>query len=188
MSELQALRQQLKRLSLHTTASVLDEEVDKAIKAQAGYSAFLEQLVADELAAKAGRSINARIAKARFPVIRTLESFDFSYQPDLPVALIKELARLEFLERAENIVLVGPPGTGKSHLATALALKACEARKRVLFAYVPTLLDHLVATTVDRSLGRRHPRPPPPAPPYHRHARSQLPHERQAPLRPLGGT
>lgn len=155
MSELQALRQQLKRLSLHTMADVLEEEVDKAIKAQDGYTAFLERLVAGELAAKADRSINARIAKARFPTLRTMESFDFSFQPDLPVALFKELARLEFLERAENVILVGPPGTGKSHLATALALAACQARKRVLFAYVPVLLDQLVAATVDRSLGRR---------------------------------
>ncbi|MGQ9595694.1 MAG: IS21-like element helper ATPase IstB [Anaerolineae bacterium] len=155
MSELQALRQQLKRLSLHTMADILEEEVAKAIKAQTGYSALLERLVAEELAAKADRSINARIAKARFPAIRTLEAFDFSFQPDLPVALIKELARLEFLERAENVILVGPPGTGKTHLASALALKACQARKRVLFSYVPTLLDQLVAATVDRSLGRR---------------------------------
>jgi DNA replication protein DnaC len=155
MSELQVLREQLKRLSLHTIAAVLDDEVDKATKAQAGYTAFLERLVAEELAAKADRSINARIAKARFPTIRTLEAFDFSYQPDLPVALIKELARLEFLEKAENVIMVGPPGTGKTHLATALALKACQARKRALFTYVPTLLDQLVAATVDRSLGRR---------------------------------
>ncbi len=70
----------------------------------------------------------------------------------MPVPLIKELARLEFLEKAENVVLVGPPGTAKTHLATALALKACQARKRVLFAYVPTLLDQWVAATVDCSL------------------------------------
>lgn len=155
MREPQGLKQQLKRLSLHTMAAVLEEELNKAIKAQTSYAAFLERLVAEELAAKTDRSVNARIAKARFPTIRTLEAFDFSYQPDLPVALIKELARLDFLEKAENVVLVGPPGTGKSHLATALALKACEARKRVLFAYVPTLLDQLVAATVDGSLGRR---------------------------------
>lgn len=155
MSELQGLKQQLKRLSLHTMAAMLEEELNKAIKAQAGYTAFLERLVGEELAAKTDRSINARVAKARFPAIRTLEAFDFSYQPDLPVAVIKELARLEFLEKAENVVLVGPPGTGKGHLATGIALKACEARKRVLFAYVPTLLDQLVAATVDGSLGRR---------------------------------
>jgi len=68
------------------------------------------------------------------------------------------------------------------------AMKQVQVEIDRLFAYMPTLLDHLVATTMDRSLGRRHPRPPPLSLSYHRHARSQLSHERQAPLRPLGGT
>lgn len=155
MGELTHLQQDLKRLGLHTVAALLETEVDKAIKSQASYTAFLQRLVEEELAAKADRSINARIAKARFPAIRTLEAFDFAFQPELPVALIKELARLDFLDRAENLCAVGPPGTGKTHLLTALAIKACEARKRVLFAHAPALLDHLVACTVDGSLGRR---------------------------------
>jgi len=155
MGELTHLQEDLKRLGLHTMAAMLKAEVDKAIKSQASYTAFLQRLVEEELAAKADRSINARIAKARFPAIRTLEAFDFGFQPELPVALIKELARLDFLDRAENLCAVGPPGTGKTHLLTALAIKACEARKRVLFTHAPALLDHLVACTVDGSLGRR---------------------------------
>ena len=155
MGELQHLQQQLQRLGLRTMARVLEEEVAKASKSQAGYTVFLERLVEEELVDKTDRSINARLAKARFPVIRTLEAFDFSYQPGLPVTLIKELARLDFLERAENLVLVGPPGTGKTMLATGLAVKACQARKRVLFTHAPTLLEQMIAATVDRSLGRR---------------------------------
>jgi len=155
MGELTHLQEDLKRLGLHTIAAMLQVEVDKAIKSQASYTAFLQRLIEEELTAKADRSINARIAKARFPAIRTLEAFDFGFQPELPVALIKELARLDFLDRAENLCAVGPPGTGKTHLLTALAIKACEARKRVLFTHAPALLDHLVACTVDGSLGRR---------------------------------
>jgi DNA replication protein DnaC len=155
MGELQHLQQQLQRLGLRTMAQVLEDEVAKATKSQAGYTAFLERLVEEELVDKTDRSINARLAKARFPVIRTLEAFDFSYQPGLPVTLIKELARLDFLERAENLVLVGPPGTGKTMLATGLAVKACQARKRVLFTHAPTLLEQMIAATVDHSLGRR---------------------------------
>ena len=155
MGEMTHLQENLKRLGLHTVATILESEVDKAIKSQTGYTAFLERLVEDELVAKVDRSINARIAKARFPVIRTLDAFDFGFQPELPVALIKELARLDFLSRAENICAVGPPGTGKTHLLTALALKACEGRKRVLFTQATALLDQLVACTVDGSLGRR---------------------------------
>jgi len=155
MGDLTHLQEDLKRLGLHTMATVVGTEVDKAIKSQASYTAFLERLVEEELVAKADRSINARIAKAGFPAIRTLDAFDFGFQPGLAVAVVKELAGLDFLDRAENICAVGPPGTGKSHLLIGLAIKACEARKRVLFTHAPTLLDHLVACTVDGSLGRR---------------------------------
>lgn len=155
MGEMAYLKENLKRLGMNTVAAILETEVDKAIKSQASYTAFLGRLVEEELAAKVDRSINARIAKARFPAIRTLESFELGFQSDLPIALIKELARLDFLDRAENICAVGPPGTGKTHLLTALALKACEARKRVLFTQATALLDQLVACTVDGSLGRR---------------------------------
>ena len=155
MGEMAYLKENLKRLGMNTVAAILETEVDKAIKSQASYTAFLGLLVEEELVAKVDRSVNARIAKARFPAIRTLESFQFGFQPELPVAFIKELARLDFLDRAENICAVGPPGTGKTHLLTALALKACEARKRVLFTQASVLLDQLVACTVDGSLGRR---------------------------------
>lgn len=155
MGEITHLQEDLRRLGLNTMAAMVGVEVDKAIKSQASYTAFLQRLVEEELVAKADRSINARIAKARFPVIRTLEAFDFGFQPGLPVALVKELAGLDFLDRAENICAIGPPGTGKTHLLTGLAIKACEARKRVLFTHAPALLDHLVASTVDGSLGKR---------------------------------
>lgn len=155
MGELAHLQGQLKRLGLRTVAALLEAEVARATQSQMSYTTFLQRLVEEEAAAKADRSINARIAKARFPAIRTLEGFDFSFQPGLPVTLIKELARLDFLDRAENVCAVGPPGTGKSHLLSALAIKACQARKRVLFTHAPALLEHLLAATVDGSLGRR---------------------------------
>ena len=113
MSEILALQQQLKQLRLHTMATMLDAAVTKAVKTKAGYSAFLEGLVQEELAVKTDRSINARIGKAKFPVLRTLESFDFSWDQELPVPLIKELAGLAFVERAENAVLVGRPAPAK---------------------------------------------------------------------------
>jgi DNA replication protein DnaC len=155
MGEMVHLQEDLKRLGLHTMAAIIDQEVGKAIKSQASYTAFLQRLVEEELVAKTDRSVNARIAKARFPAIRTLEAFDFGFQPQLAVAQVKELAGLDFLDRAENLCAVGPPGTGKTHLLIGLAMKACQARKRVLFTHAPALLDTLVACTVDGSLGRR---------------------------------
>jgi DNA replication protein DnaC len=154
-TDLDRLRGSLKRLGLHTIADVFERQAQKAAKTKQSYVGFLGSLVEEELAAKTDRSINARIARARFPAIRTLEAFDCAFQPSIPAALIRELAELGFLERAENLLLVGPPGVGKSHLAIALGIKACASHKRVLFRPVPDLLDELVAATVDQTLVAR---------------------------------
>lgn len=154
-TEMERLRTSLKRLNLHTMADVFEREAQKAAKTKQSYVGFLAHLVDEELAAKADRSINARIARARFPAIRTLEAFDFAFQPSLPAPLIRELAELGFLARAENLLFLGPPGVGKSHLAIALGLRACAAHKRVLFRPVPDLLEELVAATVDQTLSAR---------------------------------
>lgn len=152
MTETERLREQLKRLALHTMASMFEVEAEKASKSQTSYTAFLAKLVDEEMVAKTDRSINARIAKAKFPAIKTIEAFDFDFQPGLSQRRFRELAALGFLDQATNVVLAGPPGTGKTHLAIALGLKACQAKKRVLFTQTASLLDHLVAATVDRSL------------------------------------
>lgn len=154
-TDTERLRASLKRLGLPMMADVCEREAQKAAKAKQSYIGFLAHLVDEELAAKADRSINARIARARFPAIRTLEAFDFPFQPSIPAPLIRELAELGFLERAENVLLIGPPGVGKSHVAIAIGLRACAAHKRVLFRPVPDLLDELVAATVDQTLTAR---------------------------------
>ena len=153
MTEIERLREQLKKLYLHTMASIFEAEAEKASRSQMSYTAFLARLVDEEIANKVDRSVNARIVKARFPVIKTLESFDFAFQPSLPAAQIKELAELGFIDRAYNIVFVGPPGTGKTHLSIALGLKACAQRRRVLFTQAMALLDQLMAAMVSRTLG-----------------------------------
>jgi DNA replication protein DnaC len=153
MTEIERLRDQLKRLSLNTMASMFEDEAAKASKGQMSYTAFLARLVDEEVVNKTDRSVNARIAKARFPAIKTLESFDFSFQPSLPAARIKELAELGFIDHAYNVLFLGPTGTGKTHLSIALGLKACAQRKRVLFTSAMSLLDQMVAATVSHTLG-----------------------------------
>lgn len=152
MSEIERLHSQLKRLSLHTMAELFEEEALTASKSQMSYTAFLARLADLEIAAKMDRSVGVRISKARFPVLRTLEEFDFSFQPSLSASRIRELAELGFLGKAENIVLVGRPGVGKTHLSTAIAVRACQARKRVLFTSAIELLEQLLAAEVSRSL------------------------------------
>jgi DNA replication protein DnaC len=148
------LKAQLGKLGLHSMAAQCEVEADRAAKSETTYTAYLARLVELELADKADRSINARIARARFPVLRTLEAFAFGFQPGLAAARVRELANLAFLESATNVLFIGGPGVGKTHLAIGLSLKACAARRSVLFTHAPALLDQLVAAEVSHTLGK----------------------------------
>jgi DNA replication protein DnaC len=86
------------------------------------------------------KGVERGLRLARFPYVKTLEQFDFSFQPAIDRKLIRELAGLAFVERAENLILLGPPGTGKTMLAVALGIKAIEAGHRVLFLTLETRL------------------------------------------------
>ena len=89
------------------------------------------------------KGVERGLRLARFPYVKTLEQFDFSFQPAIDRKLIRELAGLAFVERAENLILLGPPGTGKTMLAVALGIKAIEAGHRVLFLTLETLITRL---------------------------------------------
>lgn len=88
------------------------------------------------------RGMESRLKQARLPWVKTLEQFDFTFQPGIDRKVVRELAGLAFVERSENVILLGPPGVGKTHLAIALGVKAVDAGHRVLF--MP--LDRLIAT------------------------------------------
>jgi DNA replication protein DnaC len=154
MSEVERLRSQLRRLGLPTVAQIFEEEAMQAAKSELSFTAFLTRLADAEMAAKVDRSVSIRLAKAQLPALRTLEGFEFGFQPTLPAARIRELAELGFVERKENVIFVGRPGVGKTHLAIALAVKGCHARQRVQFAHAPTLVDQLLAADVTRGLAK----------------------------------
>ena len=146
------VRAYCKLLSLPVVATCYQRLALEASKAKTGYQEYLYAVLQQQVISRVDNSVNARIKKASFPWIRSLEEFDFSFQPQLDEKLIRELGSLSFLSTAHNVLFVGPPGVGKSHLAIALGLKAASSRKRTVFFTVESLIQQLIAAEVSRQL------------------------------------
>ena len=121
---------------------------------KADYTTFLLRLVEREVIEREQRASHRRIRAARFPSLKTLDTFDFEAQPSINHTLVRELMRGEFIDRKENILLVGNPGTGKSHLAIALGYAACTQGRRVRFFSVTSLVTQLLEAREERQLQR----------------------------------
>ncbi len=126
-------------LGLTSLAHVLPSLLDAARQQQLPYEAFLVQALGAELEGRATRARERRRRAAHLLDHKTLDTFDFTFQPSLSEPLVRELAGLNFVQSATNVVFLGPPGVGKTHLATALAVEALEAGHAVVF----TTLAHL---------------------------------------------
>src|SRR5215510_6431095 len=133
----------LERLRLDHLENQLDAVCEQASQRQLNYKDFLVQALQTEWQGRFQRGIEARLKLARFPWIKTLDQFDFDFQPSLDRRQVRELAGLSFIERAENVVVLGPPGVGKTHLSVALGVKAVEAGYSVVFQTLETLITRL---------------------------------------------
>lgn len=120
-----------------------------------GHLEFLQVLCEDELARRDAAGVARRLKAAHFPAQATLESFDFSFNPKLPSAQIRDLARLEFLTAGEGLIFYGPVGVGKSHVAAALGHLACRRGHDVLFTSASRLFAELAGGHADRSFDTR---------------------------------
>jgi len=151
----QRVHMHLERLKLKRVADLLDPISEQATKESLSYLDFLDRLLEAEAASRAERRLLAKTRLAHFPFQKTLADFDFSFQPSIDRKQIQELATLRFLANGENIILLGPPGVGKTHLAVALGMEAVANGHNVYFITVPELLDELARDVQENRLGER---------------------------------
>lgn len=116
----------LHQLGLRRMTEVLDYVAQEASEKKMSYVEFLHRLLEEQTTARRDRATEYRTRNARFPYRKTLDQFDFSFQPAVDEKKIRELATLRFIDNGENVIILGPPGVGKTHLAVALGLKACQ--------------------------------------------------------------
>jgi len=143
------LKQKLRQLRLRDMAEHLDQALEDAQKQQSGYLALVADLVNCQLTAANSRSLDRRLKKACFPRSMTFENFDWGFQPSLNVELLKDLTELSFIAQRRPLLILGKTGTGKTHIATSLGIKACEANCRVEFHSLQHLLSILYASLAD---------------------------------------
>lgn len=137
------LRANLKQLRLPTVAAEFEKLAREAMAADEGFEQYLLRLTELEVQARSGKAVQTRIRQAGFPVAKDFDTFDFSCVPHVSKPKVLELARGEWIEQKTNVCLVGSPGTGKTHLATALGLAACRQGKRVRFFSAGKLVTKL---------------------------------------------
>jgi DNA replication protein DnaC len=140
---LEAIQEQMRQLKLVRTAEELPLLLQDASKRESSYTELLQDLLSRELSAKQDRHAAMKTTMARFPFHKSLESFDFKFQPSLEPKVIRELATGRFIADADNVLLLGPPGVGKTHLAVGLGLRACAQGYRTMFLTASGLIASL---------------------------------------------
>ncbi len=134
MSTTSELAHLFRALKAPAAARALPKLSERARAEEWSYERFAEALLGTEAAAREAHGGEARIKAARFPARKSLEEFDFAFQRSVKKTVVEHLGQLDFLHARENVVLLGPPGTGKTHLGIALGIRACLAGQRVHFA------------------------------------------------------
>ena len=154
-STIDSIRRSLVGLRMPRALEALDATLRRIEQGEIdGLEAF-DQLLVEELTLRETRRIKAALMMARLTAIKTLTGFDFTFQPSLDRNRVMALAELKFIDRAEVVHLLGPPGTGKSHLATALAVEAVKAGKSVYFSTLADIIATLAKAEREGQLRER---------------------------------
>jgi DNA replication protein DnaC len=146
------LRHHLKALRLPTIGAECEKVARRAASDGSDHLTYLLEVTELELLERERKAAERRLKDARLPSIKSVESFDFTARPSVNKVLVSELARCEFIDRRENVLLVGNPGTGKTHLAIGLAAAACARGYRVRFFRVTELVTTLIEARDERTL------------------------------------
>lgn len=149
------ITRKLDKLKMSGIKETLEQRLDTAMKEKWSYSTLLEMLLTDEIERRGHRQLNLRLAKSRLNHDKTLETFDFAFNEKIQVSLIKEIASCGFMEKKQNIFILGPSGVGKSHLAQALGHQACRREYDVLFYCTYQLFEWIYAGRGDGTRNRR---------------------------------
>ena len=134
MSKTSELSHLFRAMKAPAAARALPKLAERAREESWSYERFLEALLSAEVGSRESHGGEERVRRARFPARKTLEEFDFTFQRSVRKQVVEHLGQLDFLHGKENVVLLGPPGTGKTHLSIALGIRACLAGQRVCFA------------------------------------------------------
>ena len=145
----------LKKLRLSGVLQSLELRTRQAVEDDLAHGEFLYRLLSDEVERRDAKQLESRIRRASFEGVCSLEDFDFHFNPDIPKAKIIDLATCGFVERHENVLLVGRTGVGKSHIAQALGHRACRAGYHTLYTSAHEMLTSLRAARADASYDRK---------------------------------
>ncbi|HET8564330.1 MAG TPA: IS21-like element helper ATPase IstB [Candidatus Binatia bacterium] len=148
------IRQYTRQLRLPTVGGQFLKLAEEAVKQKHGHVAYLEALLGVEVEERERNAVARRIQEAKFPKVKTLEDFHFEEAPHLPAAQIRKLAEGGYLSRSEPVIFLGDAGTGKTHMATGLAVEACRQRKRVRFTTTAELVNELIEAKKQSELNR----------------------------------
>lgn len=155
MTAIDKLQETLESLSLTAVGAKLEALLEQAAKKEPSYGDFLLDTLTTELDARRQRYLKTRLQLAHLPYVKTFEQFDFSFQPSIDERQIRELRTLRFVHEASNVILLGPPGVGKTHLSVALAEQAIRAGLAAYFMTAHDLVDDLGRAYREGRLDRR---------------------------------
>lgn len=148
------LQANLKALNLSHMARQVEGALRQARQSGIGYEEFLIELTCAELQARANSRLERRMREAKFPLVKTLETFDPAAAPELDIRLLRELAAGGYIRERRNVIFLGRSGTGKTHLVTALGIEACKNNFRSRFVSCCGLVNELIEARQERALQR----------------------------------